>query len=200
MRCLSLMLLLVFSWGVGATTLERMSGESIDAFLVRTAPRNRQPVQKPVVTDALGFSAPVLLVAYAATSNDSPDPSPGVQLFLFVPKQSDSYERVLIDTYEPEGADASIESIFFSSIDKTSDKKLFVIVSWEQNHAIVKGTLYQTFIYSLTPKSADAKPQYLQALSDKLSGGCDCWRADEPASKARYKNAAQVRAGLLKIK
>jgi len=199
-RRLSLTLLLVLSWSAGATTLARTSGESVDAFLVRTAPRGTQPVQKPVVTNALGFSAPVLLVAYGETSTDSTVSSPNVQLFLFVPKQSDVYERVLIDTYEPEGADPNIESIFFASTDKTLDKKLFVIISWEQNHAIVKGTLYQTFIYALTPKSADVNPQYLKSLSDKLSGGCDCWRSDEPASKAKYKTAAEVRAGLLKMK
>jgi hypothetical protein len=199
-RCLSLTLLLVLSWNVGATTLERTPGESIDVFLVRTAPPDMQPVQKPIATDALGFSAPVLLVAYAGTSAAGQDPSPDVKLFLFVPKQSDAYERVLIDTYEPEGADANIESIFFASTDKSSDKKLFVIVSWEQNHAIVKGTLYQTFIYALTPKSAGVTPRYLTSLSDKLSGGCDCWHADEPAGKAKYKNAAEVRAGLLKMK
>ncbi|MFJ9532744.1 hypothetical protein [Herbaspirillum sp. NPDC101396] len=197
-RCLSLLLSLVLSWNVGATTLERTSGESVDAFLVRTAPQGMQPLQKPVVTNALGFSAPVLLVAYGDASTDGS--SPNVQLFLFVPSQSDSYERVLIDTYEPEGADPHIESLFFAGTDKTPDKKLFVIVSWEQNHATVKGALYQTFIYALTPKSSGAQPQYLKSLSDKLSGGCDCRRSDGPASKAKYKTAAEVKAGLLKIR
>lgn len=199
-RGLVLTLLLILSLSVDATTLERMSGESVDAFLVRTAPQDMQPVQTPIVTNTLRFSAPVLLVAYGAKSTDSPSPSPDVQLFLCVAKQSDSYERVPIDTYEQEGGDPHIESIFFASIDKTLDKKLFVIVSWEQNHAIVKGTLYQTFIYSLTPKSLDVQPQYLKSLSDKLSGGCDCRRSDGPASKAKYKTAAEVKGGLAKMK
>ena len=199
-RCLSLLLSLVLSLNAGAAALERRSGESVDVFLVRTAPQGMQPVQRPVVTNALGFPAPVLLVAYGDASTDGSVSSSNVQLFLFVPGQSDSYERVLIDTYEPEGADPHIESLFFAGIDKTSDKKLFVIVSWEQNHATVKGALYQTFIYALTPKSAGVHPQYLKSLSDKLSGGCDCRRADGPASKAKYKTAAEVKAGLPKFK
>lgn len=199
-RYLSLALLLLFSLNVGATTLERKPDETVDAFLTRTAPRDMQPIQKPVETNSLGFSTPVLLAAYGPTSDASSVPPPDVQLFLFVSKQAGLYERVLIDTYEQEGADPVIASIFFSSTDKTADKKLFVIVSWDQNHAILKGTLYQTYIYALAPKSSEVHPQYLKSLSDKLSGGCDCWRPDEPATKAKYKTAAEVRAGLLKIK
>jgi hypothetical protein len=199
-RCLFLIFSLVLSWNVGATALERTAGESVDAFLVRTAPPGMQPVQKPIETNALGFSAPVLLVAYGDAAGNGSASSPNVQLFLFVPGQSDAYERVLIDTYEQEGADPNIESLFFAGTDKTSDKKLFVIVSWDQNHATVKGTLYQTFIYALTPKSSGVQPQYLKSLSDKLSGGCDCWRSDGPAGKAKYKTAAEVKAGLFKIR
>lgn len=198
-------LFLIFSFwycSASAETLDKRLGESATAFVSRNIPSNGSLAHPVIETSAWQLAAPAIIAFY-----EHP-PAPGditeatISAFVFAPISPTKYEKILVDDYGAEGGNPKIESVFFASTDKTNDKKLIVIVSWEQNHAYVKGTLYETFIYSF-PKTTPYPPKlpYLKALSDQLSGGCDCRRPIEegPSTKAKFKTAADIKKALKKL-
>ena len=185
-----------------AGSVEKNLGETSQAFAARFAPKNGVITHNVIETSGWNLQTPAIITFY----EHSPAPEDVTEVtitgYVFVPVSSTKYEKILIDGYGAEGGYPKIESVFFARTDKTKEKKLIVIVSWEQNHAILQGTLYETYIYSF-PKNTPypKKLNYLEALSEKLSGGCDCWRPaeDGPSTKAKYKTAADVKLALKKL-
>ncbi|WP_433694029.1 hypothetical protein [Herbaspirillum seropedicae] len=190
-----LFLLFLFVQATRAEPVERFSKETTISFAQRIAPKNSVLAHKPVEARAWSERYPSLLLFYESPVGDSNDGMTNIQGLLFLQKTDGRYDQLQVDHFDPEGGNPKIESIFFESVAGYSSKILFIIVSWEQNHAVLKGRLYETFTYA-APGPGQGKLTYLEALSDKFSGGCECWRLDEPATKARFKTASDVRAVL----
>ena len=203
MRAWVLFLILSFwycpAW---AETFDKRLGESATAFASRNIPHNGSLAHPVIETSVWQLPAPAIITFFGHPPAPEDITEATISAFVFAPISPAKYERILVDNYGAEGGDPKIESVFFAGTDKTNDKKLIVIVSWEQNHATVQGTLYETFIYSF-PKTTPypRKLPYLKALSDQLSGGCDCRRPLEegPSTKAKYKTAADVKRALKKL-
>ena len=198
-------LFLIFSFWycpAWAEPFAKTSGESSAAFASRNIPNNGSLAHPAIETSVWQLAAPAIIAFYAHPPAADDITGATISAFVFAPISTTGYEKILIDNYGPEGGDPKIETVFFMSTDKTEDKKLIVIVSWEQNHATLKGTYYQTFIYSF-PKNTPypRRLPYLKALSDQLSGGCDCRRPFEegPSTKAKYKTAADIKKALKKL-
>jgi hypothetical protein len=67
--------------------------------------------------------------------------------YIYVPETENTYQKVLIDTFEPEGGDPEIEAVFFFNPGTNNQNKLVIICSWLQVHQDFRGKLYATFVY-----------------------------------------------------
>lgn len=185
-----------------ASTVERQQGEDLTSFVTRQSPVGAEVTHKPLETSEWKFQDSVILAFYefSPATNDNTGATKIVG-FAYIPIGNSKYEKIEIDTYESEGGNPRVETVFFASTDKTKDKSLILIVSWEQNHATVQGTLYHTFVYACPNSSPlPQKLIYLQSISETLSGGCECWSDNEPPRKAKFKTAADIKAALKRLR
>jgi hypothetical protein len=120
--------------------------------------------------------------------------------YIFLPQDANTYQKILIGTFEPEGGDPNIEAVFFANADQDKAKELIVICSWPQRHYDFSGTLYGTFIFDdLQTGTSPTELSFLESISRRVSGDCECeWRNGKKRT-SRYKTAASVRAGLRKL-
>jgi hypothetical protein len=120
--------------------------------------------------------------------------------YLFMPKSRDTYQKILIKNFEEEGAVPKIETVFFANADRDKAPELILICSWEQQHYDVSGTLYATFVFDDIGSGTRPKTlRFLEGVSNKVSGGCDCSYRDGTRGNKKFETAAQVRAGLKKL-
>ena len=75
-----------------------------------------------------------------------------------------------------------------------------MICSYLQRHYDVNGTLYSTFIFDDLRSGANrTRLSFLEGVSERVSGSCDCEWRDGQKKSSKYKTAASVRAGLKKL-
>lgn len=179
--------------------IKRGDTETIDAFAARNAPLQSELVHTVIQTTA--WDTPNSVIAfYKRDVKEGSTPETIVDGYLFLPRSAGNYEKILIHHFEEEGDTARIEAVFFANADRDPAKELVVLCSWKQNHAIVKGTLYGTFVFDdVRAGSHPAELTLLQGISDKVSGGCDCWFESGQKADKRFRTAAQVRAGLKRL-
>lgn len=120
--------------------------------------------------------------------------------YIFLPQDSNTYQKILIESFEPEGGAPKIEAVFFANADRDKAKELIVICSWPQSHYDFSGTLYGTFVFDdLRTGANPTKLSFLESVSRRVSGDCECeWRNGKKRI-SRYKTPASVRAGLKKL-
>lgn len=111
------------------------------------------------------------------------------------------YKKVKIDTYEPEGNNANIETIFFYDVDGDFKKELIILCSWNQRiKEIAEGKLFQTFIYdNLKPNNTKIKLLYLERESDYFGIEFDGIQ-DGKLVTAKFKTAKSIKNELINLK
>jgi hypothetical protein len=177
--------------------------ESTKDFAARYAPNDASDVVHVASASAWHHDKPVIVafyqypVSYADKSKnygDSPNESEVLGI-IFVPVNATEYKKFEIDGYGPEGANAEINSFFFAKTDRSSDEKLFVMVSWHTNN----GVLYSAHIYEKPQlNSSESKLVYLEQLSQTFGMECDHCSVD-PSRPAKFKTAADVKAELKRL-
>jgi len=133
---------------------------------------------------------------------------PAVLLF----PDSGRYVPVIIDTsFEAPGKYSRIVSVFFANADKDPAKELCVLYSGVLNqHGGTDGEMFFVNVYDDIKKPYPAKLTYLQNISEKLDGGCDCteyevkdgevdFDKEISSSEAKFRDAAGVKATLKKL-
>ena len=106
----------------------------------------------------------------------------------------------MIKNFEEEGDTPKVEAVFLANADKDKAKELIVICSWLQRHYDVNGTLYRTFVFDdLRPRNNPTELSFLESISERVSGDCDCEWRDGRKKISKYKTAASVKAGLKKL-
>lgn len=188
------------SASVQAAPLERGPGEQAAALLTRVGPAKSSLAHPPIETKVWDAADPAILGFYETPKEIDGEINHEIDGVVLKPLGGGKYEKIIIDHFGVEGGDPKIETVFFAAVGVNPVKRLFVIVSWSVQHADVNGTFYATYVYEPPERNGTKKLVYLQSLSDKLSGGCDCVRTDEPSTKVVFKNAAAVRAALAKMK
>jgi hypothetical protein len=121
--------------------------------------------------------------------------------YVLVPKSMMTYRKILIDTFFQEGGAPHIEHVLFANADRDKARELIIIVSWPQDHSAagIVGTLYGTHIFDdPSPDIEEYQLKFFKALSEKLDGGFEGKRNNEPV-KADYKTAPQIKAALRKL-
>lgn len=117
--------------------------------------------------------------------------------YAFLPVGANRYRRVVIGDVGHNGADPEIRSVFFANADANPGPELIVIAAWSSYHFDVSATFYETFVYARRPGPGGDGFVYLEEISRKVSGTCDCDYADDRTDMtSRFKTAAEVRAVL----
>jgi hypothetical protein len=106
-------------------------------------------------------------------------------------------KKIVIDTYEPAGRKAHIESFFFYNVDKDIEKELIVLCSWEQRlKETAEGKLYQTFIYD-DYKDGD-KLIFLEEISSYFGIEFEGIQEGEDI-KAEFKTPSEIKSELKRM-
>ena len=198
----ALLLLAFFLWTPFsyADEVKRLENETLEDFAKRNGPPQAELTHTVIETEA--WNTQKTVIAFYIVKIKLPDGKPATQVdgYLFIPKSTDTYEKILIDNFEEEGATPHIEAVFFANADKDKAKELIVICSYEQRHYDVNGTLYSTFIFDdLRGGANQTRLRFLEDVSERVSGSCDCEWRDGKKKASKYKTAASVKLGLKKL-
>jgi len=202
-RLLLLMTTLLCPASLLAETVIRRAGETREAFAERVKPPRSQVVHQVIEAEPWARGQRVVIAFY---EQDVPGDPRSTQIagHLFLPRGANAYDRILIHVFGPEGGNPEIASVFFANADADPEREIVVLCSWPVRHYEVSGTLHGTFVFD-APKAGSAAPRltFMEELSGKLDGGCECARRDDSGrvtmQRAKFKTAAEVRAGLKKL-
>ncbi len=183
--------------------IARKDKETVEQFAERQKPENSTLTHKVLETKWNGNSTIISL--YDITYKLPEENDPGQQTyhkiigFVFSELGKNTYSKVTFGTIDTEGGNPSIETIFFANADSDKAKEIIIIASWEQRHYDVNGTLYGTYVFDnqTIEKTFDLK--FLEEISKKLDGGCECnWR-DGTNKKSKFKTASEVKKELARL-
>jgi len=185
-----------FSYG---QEVKRLENETLENMARRNGPSQSELAHAVIETEAWGRQK-TMIVFYAVEVKDKYGAHGQVDGYLFLPISPNTYQKILIKNFEPEGGDPKIEAAFFANADKDAARELIIICSWPQQHYDVSGTLYGTFIFDdLRPGATPTKLSFLEGISNKVSGSCDCTDRNGKRRTSKYKTAVSVKAGLKKL-
>jgi hypothetical protein len=202
MKLRSALFLIAFLLGAhtaSAEIVKRLENETLENFAQRNGPPQSELTHSVIETEAWGHKKTVLAF-YETESKISDQTDRKIVGYIFLSQDANTYQKILIGTFEPEGGDPKIEAVFFANADQDKVKELIVICSWLQRHYDFSGTLYGTFIFDdLRTGTSPTELSFLESASRQVSGDCECeWRNGKKRI-SRYKTAASVRAGLRKL-
>jgi hypothetical protein len=198
----ALFLLAFFLWTPFsyAEEVRRLENETLEDFAKRNGPPQAELTHKVIETEAWGKQKTIMAFYIVEIKLKDGKPATQVEGYLFMPKSTDTYEKILINNFEEEGDTPKIEAVFFANADNDKAKELIVICSWRQRHYDFSGTLYGTYIFDdLRPGTNPTKLSFLEGVSERVSGDCDCSWRDGKMKTSKYKTAASVKAGLKKL-
>ncbi len=119
--------------------------------------------------------------------------------YLFFPTKDGLYRKILIRTFDEDGGEPEIRSVFFETV--SGIRKMFIICAWPQIHYDYEGTFYSVYVFDppSTPLDNDAL-QEDQKLMKLFALQCDCTYRDGRVEKAKFNTAAKVRTALRALK
>lgn len=200
LRCA--LLLLTFSLWVPCSygqEVKRIDNETLENFAKRNGPPQSELAHAVVETEAWGHQKSVIAF-YAIEVKDKYVTRGQVDGYLYLSLSPNTYQKILIENFGPEGGDPKIEAAFFANADKDAAKELIVICSWNQEHYDFSGTMYGTFVFdNFRPGANPTKLTFLEGISNKVSGTCDCRYRTGKKETSKYKTAASVKIGLKKL-
>ena len=196
---LFLIAFLLGTHALSAQEIKRFENEPLESFARRNGPPQSELTHSVIETEAWGHKQSVLAF-YETESKTYGQTEHNIIGYIFLPQDANTYQKILIGTFEPEGGDPQIEAVFFANADRDKAKELIVICSWPQRHYDFSGTLYGTFVFDdLQSGARSTELKLLEGVSRRVSGDCECeWRNGKKRT-SRFKTAASVRAGLKKL-
>lgn len=182
------------------SSLTRIENESAESFAKRYGPPQTSITHKVIETIRWGGESEAIIAFYEQEFEESGQVYRRILSYIYVPETENTYRKILIDTFEPEGGDPEIETVFFFNPGANNQNKLVIICSWLQIHHDFRGKLYATFVYEAPhPKKKAARLKFEESVSKQLYGGCECEWRDGKKTTAKYKTADDVKAALRKI-
>lgn len=183
--------------------LPRKENETVEQFAERQKPENSTLVHTVLKTK--WNENPVIIslydITYKLPLQNDPDQQTyhKIEGFVFSQVDKNTYSKVTFGTIDTEGGDPTIETVFFANADNDKAKELVIIASWEQHHYDVSGTLYGTYVFDneTIEKTIDLK--FLEEISKKLDGDCECTWSDGTNKKSKFKTALEVRQELIRL-
>jgi hypothetical protein len=181
----------------------RKAQETAEQFAERLKPENATLAHKVIETKWNGNSVIISFydITYKLPVENDPDQQTYHKItgFIFSQLDKSTYSKVNFGTIDTEGGNPTVETVFFANADNDKAKELIIVASWEQSHYDFNGTLYGTYVFDneTTEKTLDLK--FLEEISKKLEGGCECSYREGTSKKAKFKNAAEIKKELLKL-
>jgi len=121
-----------------------------------------------------------------------------VEAYLLIPDANEKYRKVLIDKFQDDNVDTNIESVFFANADKDAEKELIILSTVEHRlQYLYEGIEYSVSIYDNF--SERNIPQEMKTLNLPIVGGFDGYTEADGKSKAKYRNAEDVKKKLKKL-
>jgi hypothetical protein len=183
-----------------ASTVNRLPDESAESFVKRNGPPQTTLVHQVIETTQWDGKSKAIIAFYEQDFEESDQEYYRIMSYIFIPETDNTYRKILVDIFEPEGGDPEIEAVFFFNVGKTGLPKLIIICSWPQVHYDFRGKLYATFVYKAPcPNTKAEKLTFEDSISKKLYGGCECEWRDGTRTTAKYKTADEVKAALRTI-
>jgi hypothetical protein len=201
MKYYSIIIFLFFTFYCKSQIFSRNPDESLQEFAEKYKPDSKAISKGDVLETSLWYQNKKTIFCFYKTYTKSDEEDNFLQGYLFLPLEANKYKRILIDSYYPEGNDASIESIFFANVDKDADKELIIICKWPQKLALNKGNLFQVFAYDNFDVNAEKIQKELvpiQKINNKFKIEFDGYQ-DGKKKLAKYNTAAKVRARLKQL-
>lgn len=189
-----------FSFG---QIVQRQDNETAEQFAERQKPENSTLTHKVLETKWNGL--PVVISLYDQTYKLPIQNDPDQQTYhkivgaVFIQLDKNNYSETTFGTIDTEGGDPTIETVFFANADTDKAKELIIIASWEQRHYDVSGTLYGTYVFDYELTSATLEWKFLEEISRKLDGGCECNWNDGTSKQAKFKTASEVKNELTRL-
>jgi hypothetical protein len=182
------------------SSLTRLENESAENFAKRHGPPQNTLTHQVIQTNKWGGKSEAIIAFYEQEFEESDQVYRRILSYIYVPETDKRYRKILIDTFEPEGGDPEIESVFFFNPGLNNQNKLVIICSWLQVHYDFHGKLYATFVYEAPrPNTKSSRLKFEDNISKKLYGGCECEWRDGTRTTAKYKTADEVKAALRTI-
>lgn len=179
-----------------AQLVQRLPGELPAAFARRVGPDTA--LVHPALELCLpGDTLPAILAFYSVLVNGSAQDRENYRVILaeaLLPMGANRYERVRIDSIQPDGGPPEIAAAFLVNADRDGAKELALICRFEQWHHDYGGYFYETYFYNYHKRAFEP----INGISERFFG-CECGYRDRKDTKARYKTAAAVRAGLARM-
>ena len=204
-HCINITILLfwtTFSFGQ-IELIPRKDNETVEQFAERQKPENATLAHKVLETKWNGNSTIISLydITYKLPEQNDPDQQTYHKIVgsVFSELDKNTYSKITFGTIDTEGGNPSIETVFFANADNDKAKELIIIASWEQQHYDVNGTLYGTYVFDdeTVEKTLDLK--FLEEISKKLDGGCECNWSDGTNKKSKFKTALEIKKELVRL-
>ena len=198
--------ILAFSFAIvsNAQTYQREPNENAEAFVKRAL--QVKVLAHQVIETKEWDTAKKVILSFIPSNQDTTENSNYNEEetyavgYAFIPTGSNSYRRVLIDTFYENGGAPKIESVFFVNTDKDKQREIAIIVSTENTHRAegINGSYYYTYFYdSPNIQAPQERLKMFKSLSEKFS----CFEGDKgnKSYKAKYKTAASIKAVLKRM-
>ena len=202
-HCINITLILFWTTFSFGQLVQRQNNETAEQFTDRLKPDSSTLTHK--VLETKWNSLPVIISLYDQTYKLPKENDPDQQTYhrivgaVFIKLDSSKYSKTIFGTIDTEGGDPNIETVFFANADIDKTKELIVVASWEQRHYDVGGTLYGTYVFDYELTSATLEWKFLEEISRKLDGGCECSWRDGTSKKAKFKTASEIRNELTRL-
>jgi len=202
-HCINITLLLLWTTFSFGQLVQRQVNETAEQFVERLKPDSSTLTHKVLETKWNELS--VVISFYDQTYKLPIQNDPDQQIYhkivgaVFIQLDKNNYSKTTFGTIDTEGGDPNIETVFFANADSDKTKELIIIASWEQRHYDVNGTLYGTYVFDYELTSAILKWKFLEEISRKLDGGCECSWRDGTSKKAIFKTAKEVKNKLIRL-
>ena len=183
--------------------VQRQDSETAKQFAERLKPNSSTLTYK--VLETKWNKLPVIISLYDQTYKLPIQNDPDQQTYhkivgaVFIQLDKNNYSKTTFGTIDTEGGDPTIETVFFANADTDKTKELIIVASWEQRHYDVSGTLYGTYVFDYELTSATLEWKFLEKISRKLDGGCECSWRDGTSKKAKFKTASEVKHELTRL-
>ena len=189
-----------FSFG---QLVQRQDNETVEQFATRLKPDSANLTY--IVIETKWDDSPVVIAFYDQPYKLSKQNDPDQQTYhriignVFIQMRNNYYGKSSFGTIDTDGGDPTIETAFFANADMDTTAELIVIASWDQRHYEVSGTLYGTFVFDYELTSAGLEWDFLEEISNKLNGGCECSWRDGTNKEAKFKTEANIKAELQRL-
>jgi hypothetical protein len=115
--------------------------------------------------------------------------------------QNKTWKKIFINKFEDDNVFTEIQSVFFSNADKDKEKELIIFTTC--NHRLqylYDGTEYSTWVFdNLNINEIPKEAKFLNEISEKLNGGFEGYLEDNENSKAKFKNANDIKKELKRL-